>query len=45
MDRRAWQAIVFGVARAGHDLMTKPQQNNFTSQIYEKTYMSLKDKS
>ena len=24
MDRRAWQAIVFGVARAGHDLMTKP---------------------
>ena len=24
MDRRAWQAIGYGVARVGHDLMTKP---------------------
>ena len=25
MDRGAWQAIVHGVARGGHDLATKPQ--------------------
>ena len=24
MDRRAWQATVHGVARVGHDLVTKP---------------------
>ena len=24
MDRRAWQATVHGVTRAGHDLATKP---------------------
>ena len=24
MDREAWQATVHGVARAGHDLLTKP---------------------
>ena len=24
MDRGAWQAIVHGVARVGHDLATKP---------------------
>ena len=24
MDRGAWQAIVHGVARVGHDLVTKP---------------------
>ena len=24
MDRKAWQAIVHGVARVGHDLVTKP---------------------
>ena len=24
MDREAWQAIVHGVARVGHDLATKP---------------------
>ena len=24
MDRGAWQAAVHGVARAGHDLATKP---------------------
>ena len=24
MDRGAWQAIVHGVTRAGHDLVTKP---------------------
>ena len=24
MDRGAWQAIVHGVTRAGHDLATKP---------------------
>ena len=26
MDRGAWQAIVHGVARVGHDLATKPLQ-------------------
>ena len=24
MDRGAWQAVVHGVARVGHDLATKP---------------------
>ena len=24
MDRGAWQAMVHGVTRAGHDLVTKP---------------------
>ena len=24
MDRGAWQAVVHGVARVGHDLVTKP---------------------
>ena len=24
MDRRAWQATVYGVARVGHNLVTKP---------------------
>ena len=24
MDRGAWQAIVHGVVRVGHDLLTKP---------------------
>ena len=26
MDGGAWQAIVHGVSRAGHDLVTKPPQ-------------------
>ena len=26
MDRGAWQATVHGVARVGHDLVTKQQQ-------------------
>ena len=24
MDRRAWQAMIHGVTRVGHDLVTKP---------------------
>ena len=28
MDRGAWQAIVQGVARVGHDLATKPPPNH-----------------
>ena len=31
MDRGAWLAIVHGVARAGHDLVTKPPHHH---QIY-----------
>ena len=27
MDRGAWRATVYGVARVGHDLATKPPQN------------------
>ena len=26
MDRGAWRAIVHGIARVGHDLVTKPNQ-------------------
>ena len=29
MDRGAWQATVRGVARVGHDLMTKPPQPQY----------------
>ena len=28
MDRRAWRAIVHGVTRVGHDLVTKQQQDS-----------------
>ena len=28
MDRGVWQATVHGVARVGHDLETKPPQDN-----------------
>ena len=28
MDRKAWQAIVHGVARVGHDLVTKPPRRS-----------------
>ena len=28
MDRGAWQATVHGVARVGHDLVTKPPRTN-----------------
>ena len=31
MDREAWQATVHGVARVGHDLVTKPPQNPMIS--------------
>ena len=27
MDRAAWQAIVYGVTRVGHDLATKPPRD------------------
>ena len=29
MDRGAWQAIIHGVARVGHDLVTKPPPPSF----------------
>ena len=29
MDREAWQAVVHGVARVGHILGTKPQNNKY----------------
>ena len=29
MDRGAWQAIVHGVARVQHDLVTKPTTNQY----------------
>ena len=41
MDRGAWQAIVQGVARVGHDLAIEPPprcivqiSNNFICQLY-----------
>ena len=33
MDRGAWQAIVHGVARVGHDLATKPPTTAFYNYI------------
>ena len=30
MGREAWQAIVLGVARVGHDLVTKPPPHSKT---------------
>ena len=32
MDREAWQAIVHGVARVGHDLVTKPPPYSWQSE-------------
>ena len=37
MDRGAWQAIVHGVTRVGHDLATKPPYcNSLYSTLWEK---------
>ena len=33
MDRGAWQAIVHGVARVGHDLATKPQNTMYKKEL------------
>ena len=33
MDRGAWQAIVHGVARVGHDLVTKPTPSESYTQL------------
>ena len=40
MDRGAWQAIVHGVARVGHDLATKPTptNNQWRNRHGEQTY-------
>ena len=32
MDEGTWQAIVHGVARVGHDLVTKPHHQNWGGQ-------------
>ena len=40
MGRGAWRAIVHGVAKVGHDLMTKQQQQQGCNRIKRK-YMSL----
>ena len=32
MDREAWQATVHGVAKVGHDLVTKQQQSHHMTQ-------------
>ena len=29
MDRGAWQALVHGIVRVGHDLATKPQNTMY----------------
>ena len=41
MDRGAWQAIVHGVTRVGHDLVTKPP--NHHSFLYSPTLTSIHD--
>ena len=41
MDRGAWRAIVHGVARVGHDLVTKPRHQVFYA-LFE-FYVSLSD--
>ena len=35
MDREVWQAIVHGVTRVGHDLMTKPPPNSFMNIMWK----------
>ena len=35
MDRGAWQPIVHGVARVGHDLVTKPPGSKWVSEFCE----------
>ena len=40
MDRGAWQAIVHGVTRVGHDLLTKPAYYIYiTMYLYYITYI------
>ena len=34
MDRGAWQAMVHGVARTGHDLVTKPPSPEHKNRFY-----------
>ena len=41
MDRGAWQAIVPGVTRVGHDLATKPHHHNIPLQINTTTSLSI----
>ena len=46
MDRGAWQATIHGVARAGHDLATKPpplERKEFMAQAL-KTSLSVEHK-
>ena len=40
MDRGAWQAIVHGVARVGHDLATKPNHHYSKYLLYINTFNS-----
>ena len=35
MDRGAWQAMVHGVARVGHDLATKPPPPTVSINVYK----------
>ena len=40
MDRGAWQAIVHGVARVGHDLVTKPTPSESYTQLLQNALAS-----
>ena len=40
MDRGAWQAIVHGVARVGHDLLTKPTPSESYTQLLQNALAS-----
>ena len=40
MDRGAWQAIVHGVARVGHDLVTKPTPSESYTQLCQNALAS-----
>ena len=40
MGRGAWQAIVHGVARVGHDLLTKPTPSESYTQLLQNALAS-----
>ena len=42
MDRRAWRAIVHGVARVGHDSATKPPHKNIHANYQKKKKIIIK---